>query len=156
NGGVSSGAFGSGGAALPADLVACADSIEPLTFADGGPAVPGYRVVTAGRILRPALPSPIEMGGNRDSRVASKLTLTTGYEGKLAFHSRAKGAWGDHSYELAVDDGSSDAGDGGVSGILRDGVPFTPDLYFNGGLATDWANEIYDGLMATFQPGTPA
>jgi hypothetical protein len=157
NGGVSSGAFGSGGSALPADLLACADSIEPQTFTDGGPSVPGYRAITAGKILNPTLPSPIAVEVNRDSRVVYQMTLTRGYAGKVAFHSRQNGAWGTHSYEIGIDNDSSDAGgDAGGGDVLRDGVLFTPDLQFvSGGQATAWVNEIYDGLMATFMPSLP-
>ena len=62
--------------------VACTDSIEPQTFTDyGSLSAPGHCAITTGKLPNPALPSPIAMVLNRDSRVAHQTMLTNGYEG---------------------------------------------------------------------------
>jgi hypothetical protein len=93
-----------------------------------------------------------------ESRVIDQMTMSPGYTGTLEFHSRSGGAYGTHSYVIAV----MSPGDAGATGeVLRDGTPFAADwnnVTEDGGAleASPWANELYDGLMATFSPSTPA
>jgi hypothetical protein len=76
------------------------------------------------------------------------LEVSGAYTGTLSFHSRAGGAYGDHSYLI------------GVNQLLRDGTPFTID--WTGSSATvvtaasiGSVNELFDAMMATFAPTYP-
>ncbi len=159
NGGAADGGPGSGGLTIDqAGLLACASYVEPATFDASiwsGPADPGYRQVMFGGTPAAGTP-PITVEYNVESRVVYLVDLQSGYGGTLAFHSRAGGAYGTHTYTASLA-----STDGGGGQLLRDGVPFPPDWTYgtdDAGAATAsaWANEIYDGVMATFDPSVPA
>ncbi len=75
---------------------------------------------------------------NLDSHIIYQVD---GYVGTLTFQSRAGGAYGTHSYVISP------------GSVKRDGVDFTInfDAY-----PSPSVNEIYDGIMATFQSSTAA
>jgi hypothetical protein len=93
-----------------------------------------------------------------------EVVAQEGYTGALEFHSRDGGAYGNHTYVIRI--GASNPGpgpvvDAGGQVVMRDGVEFPADwnTYRNDagkGIASPWANELYDGIMATFSSDTPA
>jgi hypothetical protein len=157
NGGANDGGLGTGGLTIDAtDLLGCAASVEPTALDAGvSPQLPGYRQIT---LDAPSAPGAATLSINMQSRVIEQVTLNPGYTGQLPFHSRSGGAYGTHTYVITI----QSSGDAGSSGeVLRDGVPFAADWNLvaeDGGKsqASPWANELYDGLMATFAPSTPA
>jgi hypothetical protein len=103
------------------------------------PSDPGYRRMVWGSN------EEISIEYNADSHVIYHVSLDHHYRGTVQFQSRTGGAFGSHSYEI------------GVGFVHRDGLDFPLDL-LNGqtSMASASTNELYDGLMATFMPGTPA
>jgi hypothetical protein len=150
SGGAADGGLGSGGLTIDtSSLLACASYVEPATPA-GSPADPGYRVVQLDGVADGG-GAPIAVEYNVQSRVISQVTLGAGYTGTLSFNSRPGGAYGAHTYTASI------LGPGSNGVLLRDGMPFASDWNFamdDAGttVASAWANEIYDGLMATFAP----
>jgi hypothetical protein len=100
------------------------------------PSDPGYRSVTWGN-------GAILASYNADSHVIHEFALDATYRGTVSFASRPGGAYGDHHYEI------------GIGFVHKDGVDFPLDFPTTR-QATASVNEIYDGLMATFMPSTPA
>jgi hypothetical protein len=159
NAGKSDGSVGGGGLTIDqAGILACATYVEPSTFDAGiwsGPADPGYRQVMFGGTPSTGTP-PITVEYNLQSREIYYVGLQGGYAGGLTFHSRTGGAYGTHTYAASVA-----SLDGGGGQLLRDGVAFAPDWTYgtnDAGVSTAsaWANEVYDGVMATFDPSVPA
>ncbi len=157
---------GNGGLTMPqTGLLPCADYAEPAVLPTGFvPNNPGYR--TYGFGIPDGGPNalyPFMLQANAQSQVISFVQLQAGYTGTLTFASRPGGVYGSHTYEitigaLSVDGGGVDAGSGSVK---RDGVNFAADWSYahnDAGTqtASAWANELYDALMATFSPTSPA
>jgi hypothetical protein len=157
-GGGSDGGVGSGGLTIDeSGLLACAASVEP-TALDAGvlPNQPGFRLAAFNSPSDPGT-NVAQIEFNVESRVIEQVLLSPGYTGQLQFHSRAGGAYGTHQYVISIEG----LGDAGTSGeVLRDGVSFAADWGYvtdaGAQQASPWANELYDGLMATFAPAVPA
>ncbi len=151
-GSTSDGGVPSGGMTIDQTaLLACALYVEPTTLAPGiPPSLGGYRGAFFGA-SSDAGPGALSayLAFNVESRVVFESALYPGYRGRLEFHSRAGGAYGSHQYAVSI---ASAGGTGGE--ILRDGAPFAPD--WNASPFNGWANELYDGLIATFAPSLPA
>ncbi|MGO8992205.1 MAG: hypothetical protein ACLQVI_02675 [Polyangiaceae bacterium] len=153
NGGSSDVPGGGGITLVQAEVAACAAWSEPTTLApDAAPLNGGYRAALfgiddAGPNLALAGGVPIWIESNMQTGAVWKVSLQQGYAGTLSFNSRAGGAYGTHTYEMQIG-----------RAITRDGEPFKADWGDGGTLttATPWMNEIYDGMMATFSPTTPA
>jgi hypothetical protein len=161
-GGAADGGPSGGGLTIDeAAILGCAQAVEPDTF-DGGtaPGLPGARQAVFGTPLDGGT-APVTVAYNPDSRVIWQVALSAPSTSTLTFHARAGGAY-DHG---GPDGGTSvyTAGFGadGVGYMRKDGVDFPPDWNVvrgdaGHGHASAWANEIYDGLMATFAPSEPA
>ncbi len=157
---------GNGGLTMPqTGLLPCADFAEPTTLLPNElPITPGYRTYGFGRPDGGATTAyPFALQANAQSQVIEFVSLESGYTGTLTFNSRPGGAYGNHTYEIAIGVASADGGSAPSGGgyVKRDGVNFAADWsYAHNEAGTEtasaWANELYDGLMATFSPQTPA
>jgi hypothetical protein len=146
-------------------LVPCADFAEPTSLPPGVlPINPGYRTYGFGvPDGGPGAPYPFELQANLESGVIGYVQLQAGYTGTLKFGSRPGGTYGSHTYEIAIGVQTTDGGPVATGGgyVKRDGADFAADWsepMNDAGVfvASAWANELYDGLMATFSPTTPA
>jgi hypothetical protein len=150
------GGYGSGGLTIEqTGLLACASS---FTAADAGDPASTVGDLAVFNDLADGGSSVAQLQFNVQSHVLSFEWLMAGYTGQLHFNSRVGGAYGPHTYVVSIM-GPGDAGSTGE--VLRDGVPFAADWNFvaldgGGQAASAWANELYDGLMATFAPTVPA
>jgi hypothetical protein len=96
--------------------------------------IPGSRSALLG--------SSIKLYYNLDTHSIDRATAFNGWTGTLTFNSRAGGPFGTHKYEI------------GIGYVRRDGVGFPADWNHTGsGAASAWANELVDGMIATFAPG---
>ena len=142
NGGAADGGPGSGGLTIDqSGLLACATFSEPATPA-GSPLFPGYRVVSYS-FPGDGGATPITIQYNMQSRDIYFVSLGSGDTGALHFTSRN----GSEHYNVSIG-----------TQLLQNGASFPADWNFafgDGGVteASAWANEVYDALMATFDPG---
>jgi hypothetical protein len=118
-----------------------------------GPADPGFRGVGiastyTGRSKTDNPSDPIYVSYNEESEVLGQVVLSgPSYTGTLAFHSRAGGAYGSHTYLLGL---TPEAGSSVAGYVMRDGADFPADW-----TTTAWINEIYDGILASYAPNEP-
>jgi hypothetical protein len=149
NGGQADGGLGSGGLSIDqTGLLGCASYVEPPDLEAGvAPAMPGYR--TAFLVMSgDAGPenTVVQIAYNLESREIYQVAAYVGYQGQLQFHSRIGGAYGSHTYTVSIEP----AGGASSDTIVRDGVPFPNDW------SNAWINEMYDAMMATFDPTVAA
>ena len=141
-------------AGVPIDgtgFVACASYVEPLAFSAGSaPQNGGSRAVVLGGATG-TVTGPVVVSYNVQSRLIDLVVVNRGAASTLSFHSRAGGHYlgtGGTPYQYVIGLGANT--DGGLGYVTRNGVDFP--LAFDDAGAPTWANEIYDGLMATFDP----
>ncbi|HTQ45587.1 MAG TPA: hypothetical protein VMI75_22665 [Polyangiaceae bacterium] len=166
NGGASNDVPGSGGITFTqAGVASCAGWMEPSVIANAqGPNNPGYRMALFGLLdAGPDAAYPLTLYANMQSGAIYQALASDGYKGTVSFHSRSGGAYGSHTYEIGVGTTTLDGGPVGAGAgfVHRDGVDFPADWTTPIGdagkhLASPWMNELYDGMMATFSPATPA
>jgi hypothetical protein len=157
-----SGAPGSTGLTIDqAGVLACATSVEPSVFVDGGsPFQAGARTASFAIDGGAAL----TISYNLQSRVIWNVQTVAPATSTLTFHARPGGA-----YDTGNPDGGPSVyaigfgadGDGGAGYVTKNGQNFAADWtisYDDAGVGSGsaWANEIYDGLVATYAPWMPA
>jgi hypothetical protein len=164
NGGQSNGLPGSGSESLTqAGVAQCASYREPtLLAADAAPQLGGYRLSMFGPVDAGPYGAPLLVYSNLATQGVYRVVAQQGFTGTVQFHSRSGGAYGNHAYSVGIGAVSlgPDPVDAGAQLVMRDGVSFPADwnTYKNDAgvnVASPWANELYDGIMATFSPGTP-
>jgi hypothetical protein len=152
---LSGGNAGDGGAAGESlkidqtDLLRCATYVEPTVFPPGvAPSGPGYRTAYFAATQDAGVgAATVTLEYNVQSRAIFQPAVFAGYGGRLDFHSRAGGTYGNHQYSVTL---ATTNGMGGA--VLRDGVAFAPDWSATNNA---WANELYDAMNATFDPSQP-
>ena len=141
-------------------VLACATSVESENIEAGvSPLLPGARGVEL-RSAELLAEGSLAMFYNLESRVVWVAESTYGPLSTLEFHARIGGAY---------DDGGPDGGPSiyaigqgsGYGTITRNGSTFpanwsAPVDDAGASIAKAWANEVYDGLVATYDPSIPA
>jgi hypothetical protein len=103
-----------------------------VPIVENKPSTPGYRGMAWGP------QKDVTVWYNLESHVVAYVDLAGSFTGTLSFHSRVNGMYGSHTYEI------------GIGYVRRDGVDFP----LSWAVSSPSLNELYDGMMATFEPAT--